>query len=197
MIDLNKLLQADTENELLEFKEARNTFDIDKLGKYFSALSNEANLQDKEKSYLLMGIKDDKSISGTIIADSMVNTFKLEISKNTSPTMSFIDVERITTVNGDVLCFVIPASPKGMPVAWKDHYYGRNGESIGGLDIQEIERIRNQTRNQDWSIRIQEKFSILIMLENLRVIKLFLYQILCSWIKFKKRKNFLMKNSNY
>lgn len=154
MIDLNKLLQSQIENELLEFKEARKSYDVDKLGKYFSALSNEANLQNKEKAYFLMGVKDDKSTPGTLISDETINLFKLEISKNTSPTMSFIDVERIPTKNDDVLCFIIPAAPQGMPVSWKDHYYGRNGESLGGLDLSEIERIRNQTINQDWSIKI-------------------------------------------
>ena len=32
------------ETEVVEFKEAKNDFHFDKIGKYFSALSNEANL---------------------------------------------------------------------------------------------------------------------------------------------------------
>ena len=36
------------ENEVVEFKKAENNFDFDDLGKYFSALSNEANLRDKD-----------------------------------------------------------------------------------------------------------------------------------------------------
>lgn len=160
MTDLNTLLQINCENELLEFKEARRNYDADKLGKYFSALSNEANLKNKEKAYFLMGVKDDKTTPGTLISDETVNSFKLEISNNTSPTMSFIDVERIATENDDVLCFIIPAAPQGMPVSWKDHYYGRSGESLGGLDLSEIERIRNQTVNKDWSIKIVEEATI-------------------------------------
>jgi ATP-dependent DNA helicase RecG len=38
------LINLNNENEILEFKEAKNNYDFDKLGKYFSALSNEANL---------------------------------------------------------------------------------------------------------------------------------------------------------
>ena len=34
------------EDEVVEFKKAENNFDFDDLGKYFSALSNEANLRD-------------------------------------------------------------------------------------------------------------------------------------------------------
>ena len=38
-------LLSRAENEVVEFKAAKNNFDIDDLGKYFSALSNEANLR--------------------------------------------------------------------------------------------------------------------------------------------------------
>ena len=40
----NDLLTNPIENEWIEFKEAKNNFDSDDLGKYFSALANEANL---------------------------------------------------------------------------------------------------------------------------------------------------------
>lgn len=33
------------ESEIIEFKEGRNNYDFDKMGRYFSALSNEANLR--------------------------------------------------------------------------------------------------------------------------------------------------------
>ena len=39
---LDELLQSQ-EDECVEFKEAKNDFDSKKLGKYFSAISNEAN----------------------------------------------------------------------------------------------------------------------------------------------------------
>lgn len=45
---LNNLLSLHSESEIAEFKEARNSFDFNKLGKYFSALSNEANLKKNE-----------------------------------------------------------------------------------------------------------------------------------------------------
>ena len=41
-IELLQHLLAQTENEVVEFKAARDNFDIDDLGRYFSALSNEA-----------------------------------------------------------------------------------------------------------------------------------------------------------
>lgn len=40
---LRQLRVLPSETEWVEFKEAKNNFDFDDLGKYFSALSNEAN----------------------------------------------------------------------------------------------------------------------------------------------------------
>lgn len=43
LVILSNLLKV-SENECVEFKRAKNNFDVDTLGKYFSALGNEANL---------------------------------------------------------------------------------------------------------------------------------------------------------
>ena len=45
-IDIFNKLWKHSENEVVEFKKAETNFDIDELGKYFSALSNEANLRE-------------------------------------------------------------------------------------------------------------------------------------------------------
>ena len=41
------LISLPAETECVEFKEAKQNYDFGKLGKYFSALSNEANLKGK------------------------------------------------------------------------------------------------------------------------------------------------------
>ncbi|MCG6188594.1 RNA-binding domain-containing protein [Maribellus maritimus] len=151
---LYKLLQSPVETEVLEFKEAKNQFDKDKLGKYFSALSNEANLTGKPEAWLLFGVNNDKNIIGTQISDKQLNEYKKEIATNTSPTLSFIAVHRVAVAQNNVLMFQIPAAPKGMPVAWKNMFYARDGESLTGLNINKIERIRNQQTNLDWSAEI-------------------------------------------
>lgn len=38
--DILRELIKNAENECVEFKRAQNSYDIDKLGKYFSAISN-------------------------------------------------------------------------------------------------------------------------------------------------------------
>lgn len=42
-------------SESVEFKRAKNNFDFDDLGKYFSALSNEANLRGHDFAWLIFG----------------------------------------------------------------------------------------------------------------------------------------------
>ncbi|MDR3340177.1 MAG: transcriptional regulator [Candidatus Symbiothrix sp.] len=50
--------------------------------------------------------------------------------------------------------FQIPAAPQGIPVAFEGFYYGRANESLAALNIEKIERIRNQAANRDWSRNI-------------------------------------------
>ena len=42
---LSEAMNLPAENEIIEFKEAKDSYSFEKLGKYFSALSNEANLK--------------------------------------------------------------------------------------------------------------------------------------------------------
>ncbi len=151
---LNRLLKTPTETEVVEFKEAKNQFDKNKLGEYFSALSNEANLKGLKSAWILFGIKNDKSIIGTSISDKQINEYKEEIAKNTSPKIGFIEVYRINYKESYVLLFEIPAAPAGMPISWKGHYFGRDGESLGALHLEEIQRIRNQSIQNDWTSEI-------------------------------------------
>lgn len=158
---LHKLLASETETEVLEFKKAENQYDKNKLGQYFSALSNEANLNNQKNAYLLLGIDNDKNIVGTHISEKQINEYKQEIANNTSPNINFIKVHLINTEKGKVLIFEIPAAPQGMPIAWKGHYYARNGESLTALNIEKVERIRNQVSVNDWSAKIIEEASII------------------------------------
>lgn len=50
-------LLSDVETEVVEYKSAKNNFDFDDLGKYFSALSNEANLRHADAGWLLFGVR--------------------------------------------------------------------------------------------------------------------------------------------
>ena len=157
---LDNLLSLTTENEVVEFKEAKNQYDKDKLGKYFSALSNEANLKGKQQSWLVFGIKNDKTIVGTTISDIQLNEYKAEIGQHTAPRYNFMNIHRVLKNGKTVLLLEIPAAPKGMPISWKGFNYGRDGESLVALNSEEYDRIRAQANANDWSAQIIQDATI-------------------------------------
>lgn len=144
------------EDEVVEFKEASNDYDKDKIGKYFSALSNEANLKAMQHGWLVFGVKNKtREIVGTDYRNTEgLKTLKNEISQDTSGAMSFIDIYEVyPKVDGEVrrvVMFQIPAAISAVPTAWKGHEYARDGESLKPLSQEKRERIRRQTF-LDWS----------------------------------------------
>lgn len=154
---LEELLNLPAENECVEFKEAQKDYDFNKLGKYFSALSNEANLKHKTTAWLIFGVNDNQQVVGTQYRKdhASLDNLKKEISNKTNNQLSFTEIHELHHSNGRVLLFEIPPALKGMPTAWDGHYYGRQGESLTSLNIAKIEQIRGQTLD-DWSAQICE-----------------------------------------
>ncbi len=152
---LEKLLDAD-ENEVLELKEAKEGCSFKKIGKYFSALSNEANLKSLPYGWLVFGIKDDRSIVGTKfrLDKKKLHSLKSEIAEQTTGRQTFIEIFTVNHSQGRVVMLQIPAALQGIPIAFQGHYYGRDNEALGALNMEEIERIRAQNRRPDWSIEI-------------------------------------------
>lgn len=154
---LNRLCGLEAENEIVEFKEAKSNYDFTKLGKYFSALSNEANLKGKPFGWLVFGIEDKKhNIVGSIYRSKRkdLDSLKGEIANKTTNRISFIDIHEVNLPEGRVVMFQIPAAPKGIPIAFDGHYYARDGEELVPLNIEKIERIRAQATKEDWSAAI-------------------------------------------
>ena len=97
-IDIFKELWAHSENEVVEFKKAETNFDIDELGKYFSALSNEANLREHEFAWIVFGVWDKKhQIIGTSLKDGEVafNRRKQDMSQHTTDNLNLRDIVHI------------------------------------------------------------------------------------------------------
>ena len=177
---LDKLLTLPVENEIVEFKEAKNQFDKDDLGKYFSALANEANLAGLQQAWLIFGVKNDKSIVGTSINDKQLNEYKAEIGRHTSPRCSFVDVHSVKRQGKTLLMLEIPAAPQGEPVSWKGHRYGRDGESLVALSDTEYERIKSQKNAPDWSAKIIETATIDDLDEEATAVARTKYKDLCT-----------------
>src|SRR3972149_1189582 len=154
---LNELRSLPAETEVFEFKEAKNNFDFAKMGKYFSALSNEANLKGRPYAWLIFGIKD----KGRIIVGSRfrpnrkdLDSLKGELANKTTNRITFIEIYELFLPESRVIMFQIPAAPKGIPIAFDGHYYGRDGEELSPLNLEEIEPIRAQGATEDWSAAV-------------------------------------------
>lgn len=154
---LQQLRNLTAENEIVEFKEAKNGYDFSKLGKYFSALSNEANLKGRPYAWLVFGVENKKhAIVGsqfrTVRKD--LDSLKSKIANKTTNRITFIEIYELSEPEGRVVMFQIPAAPKGFPIAFDGHYYGRDDEELSPLNLEEIERIRAQATTEDWSAAI-------------------------------------------
>jgi len=146
-----------SENEVFEFKEAKRNFSFGEMGKYFSALTNEANLNNEKYAWLIFGIRDkDHSIVGSQYRSnrSDLDSLKGEIACKTTNRITFIEIYELMEPEGRVVLFQIPAAPRGIPISFEGHYYGRDGEALAPLNLEKIERIRSQSAAHDWSAGI-------------------------------------------
>lgn len=160
---LETLLSLSSENEVVEFKEAKNNYDFTKLGKYFSAISNEANLCGRPYGWLIFGVADKKhTVVGTNYRTNRADLDKLkgEIANKTTNRITFIEIHEVIKEGLRVLMFQIPAAPRGIPLGFDGHYYARDGEELVPLNLEKIERIRSQAIQEDWSIKIVQEASI-------------------------------------
>lgn len=145
---LETLLSLTSENEVVEFKEAKNNYDFNKLGKYFSAISSEANLCGKPYGWLVFGVEDKKhTVVGTNYRSNRTDLDKLkgEIASKTTNRITFIEIHEFIKGGGRVLMFQIPAAPRGIPVSFDGHYYARDGEELVPLNL---ERRSNESEHR-------------------------------------------------
>ncbi|MGO1394184.1 MAG: RNA-binding domain-containing protein [Halomonas sp.] len=157
---LNALLEGlihTWENEVVEFKQADNDYPTNKIGEYFSALSNEANLRGLERAWLVFGVSNKtRGVVGTSYREDSerLHSLKQQVAQTTEPSVTFRNIHELQHTDGRVLLFEIPAAPRGIPIAWKGHYHARAGESLGSLGLDKQDEIRQQTLAQDWSAQL-------------------------------------------
>ena len=161
MLEVLHGLIQNREHEVVEFKLASNDFDNDKIGRYFSAISNEANLKGLQYGWLIFGVdnKTRKIVNTNYREKHGLRTLIHEIAHSTTDGITFIDIFEVYDDDKRVVMFKIPASVISVPTAWKGHWYGRDGESLVALSTEELERLRGQAR-YDWSRQIIENSGI-------------------------------------
>lgn len=150
-------LIATWENEVAEFKQAGNDYSTDRIGEYFSALANEANLRGAESAWLVFGVHNKtRSVVGSDYRPQVerLQSLKMQIAENAEPSITFRNIHELQHPDGRVVLFEIPPAPRGLPIAWKGHYYARAGESLTSLGLDKLDEIRQQTIAQDWTAQV-------------------------------------------
>ena len=100
---LNKLRSLPSETEWVEFKKAGNSYTFNKLGRYFSALGNEANLKGKPYGWLIFGVEDKTGkIIGTHYRPDRfkLDSLKSEIAGKTTNRITFTEIHELSLPEG-------------------------------------------------------------------------------------------------
>lgn len=150
-------LIATWENEVVEFKEASNDYDTDKIGRYFSALANEANLRDADAGWLVFGVNNKtRDVVGTSYRPERerLDGLKHQIAQGADPSTTFRQIHEVDVDGKRVVMLEIPPAPRGIPIAWQGQTYARAGESVTALGFVKQDEIRNQTLQGDWSAQV-------------------------------------------
>jgi predicted HTH transcriptional regulator len=114
--------QSRTEHQRLEFKEAKNQYDNQKLYKYCIALANEGG------GFLLLGIADKppRPVVGTQAFNDPVG-----MAEKLFQAVGFrVDIEEVAHPDGRVLVFHIPSRPRGTAYHLEGTYLMRAGEEL-------------------------------------------------------------------
>jgi len=161
---LQELIGLPEETEWVEFKEAKNNFDFDDLGRYFSALSNEANLKGQLAGWLVFGVTDrrPRQVVGSNyrLQKPGLEKLKQQISKRTNHQTTFINIYELIVSGKRVVLFRIPPAALGVPTTWEGVAYGRIRDALSPLSLQKIEHIRRQAAVEDWSAGICHRATI-------------------------------------
>ena len=131
-----------SEHQRLEFKEAKNQFDSQKLYEYCVAIANE------EGGYLLLGIADKppRSVVGTQAFPNPVETEEKVFQK-----LRFrVDIEEVNHPEGRVLVFSIPPRPKGTAYHLDGKYLMRSGSALVAMTEDRLRSIFAE-REPDWN----------------------------------------------
>lgn len=115
-------LSVPTETQTLEFKEAKTSFDRERLAKYCVAIANEGGGQ------ILLGVTDKppRQVVGSSAFPDLIAT-----ASELFAHIGFrVDVEAVDHPDGRVVIFHIPARPRGTAYNFRGSYLMRAGESL-------------------------------------------------------------------
>jgi len=133
--ELHRLMNA-MEGENLEFKEARQSYQFDKLLKYCAALANEGG------GKIILGVSDQRPrrIIGTRAFTQPERTRGGLIEK----LRLRVDLDVLRPSERRVLVFTIPPRPVGVPIQTDGIYWTRRGDSLVPMTEEQLREIFNE-----------------------------------------------------
>lgn len=148
------------ENEVVEFKEATTSYSFNDIGKYFSALSNEANIRGQQEAWLIFGVTNSGEVKGSNYRkQGGLQSIKKEIVQNTNERLTFLEVYELDIQGYRLVIFQIPPAIPGIPTTWNGAAYAREDEALCPLPMNKVDLIRSQI-GVDWSKQIVEDATI-------------------------------------
>jgi len=130
---LEQWLVAPSEDEHLEFKEAKNRFDFEKLVGYCVALANEGG------GHMVLGVSDKppRKVVGTAAFDIPERTVAGIYDR-----LHFrVTWTELSHVDGRVLVFAVPSRPVGQPIEYNGRYLMRAGEDLVPMTPDYLQKI--------------------------------------------------------
>jgi ATP-dependent DNA helicase RecG len=122
-----------SEDEHLEFKEAKNRYDFDLTVRYCAALANERG------GRLVLGVTD-KRPRRVVGSGAFDNVVRLKTGLMQRLPLR-IEVDEITHPDGRVLVITVPSRPIGMPIEVAGAYWMRRGEDLVPMTPDMLQRI--------------------------------------------------------
>ena len=144
-------LIASKEDEHLEFKEAKNHFDFEKLVKYCAALANEGG------GHMVLGVTDvrPRKVVGTTYFNPVERTTAGLVQRLHLK----IECTEVAHAGGRVLVFTVPPHPVGLPIEYKGAYWMRGGEELTPMTPDLLCRIFSEA-SVDYSSEVCSRASL-------------------------------------
>jgi ATP-dependent DNA helicase RecG len=133
------------ENAHLEFKEAKNNYDSDKLTQYCCALANEGG------GKLVLGVSD--KLPRSVVGSQACRNLEKTKSDLITRLHLCIEAEEMLVDDKRVVIFTIPSRPIGVPIQYQGIYWMRRGEELVPMLPDMLKRIFNEAE-PDFSAQI-------------------------------------------
>lgn len=145
--DLVNALDADTETEHLEFKEAKNRYDFDELTKYCCALANEGG------GSIILGVTDKRPRE--VVGSSAFSPPDSQKQALFQRLHWRIDITEFSCSGKRVLIFNVPGRPSGLPLHFDGRYWMRIGSELRPMSPEQLTYILREA-TPDYSAEVAE-----------------------------------------